>query len=479
MLFTLAWRNLRLHRTKNLLVGLMMAVGVVVLFVGNTLIETAVSGLETVFRRGYTADLMVSGPSDRPVTVFATDSLGGEDGSVPPLLGATELSSWIAALPGVEAVGGQLGTAADLGRDEQVYSQVPLMGIDREDEQRLFPDRVVFLEGTWPWSTDRAWVLLSESARDRLARESGRPVKVGDPVMVGAVGEAAGTVIRELVVRGVIRFRHSHPDLNLVSLAPADTVRDLLGFASLADGAPALTEDQQAFVDGFDPEALFAQAPEVAEGQVSVTPQAVHPVAVEPAWQFLLIRTSRGADLGALKQSITDHLAQTGVPGRVQGWVEGAGPVAIMALSVGWVFDGLVALVAVVMLLITMNALVISITERSAELGTMRALGAQKTFVLRLIGAETTLLVTAATAVGLMAGWVLLQGLRQIGVPAPNLFFEALFGGPVLIPVLSWAPVVNAVVAVAGLAALSVWYPARLALGIPPSTAMAAGREAS
>ena len=458
-----------------------MSLGVVVLFVGNVLIETAVSGLETVFRRSYTADLMVSGPSERPVTVFATDSLGGEDGSVPPLLGALALRDWIAAQPGVLAVGGQLGAAADVGWDEQIAGQVPLMGVDLATEAALFPDRVEFLAGDWPGQQEREWILLSEAARDLLERSRGTPVEVGQKVMVSAVGEVAGTVIRELTVRGIVRFRHRHPDLDLVSLASSDTLRDLLGFASLSDAPPVLSEQEKAFVQDFDPEALFQSSPLSSSESRPSTPSS--PLAtlgeVEPTWQFLLIRTAPRADVVALQKKVAEHMAEAGVKGRVQGWVEGAGPVAVMALSVGWVFDGLVALIAVVMLLITMNALVISITERTSELGTMRALGAQQAFVLRLISLETGLLTLGAALVGLVVGTGVVLVLQVVGVPAPNVFFAALFGGPVLIPVLSWPPAVIAVVVIAILGALSTWYPARLALGIPPSVAMATAREAS
>ena len=57
-------------------------------------------------------------------------------------------------------------------------------------------------------------------------------------------------------------------------------------------------------------------------------------------------------------------------------------------------------IIAFVSTLIIMNTLVISVTERLQEIGTMRAIGAQKMFVRKMILAETLILAVSSSLIG-------------------------------------------------------------------------------
>ncbi|HQH95374.1 MAG TPA: hypothetical protein PK905_08240, partial [Rectinema sp.] len=74
----LAWRNLGLHRKKSLIIGLIMGLGILILFVGNSLIDTTISGLRRMFVEGYTGDLMVTGPTEFSTTVLG-ETAGSEE----------------------------------------------------------------------------------------------------------------------------------------------------------------------------------------------------------------------------------------------------------------------------------------------------------------------------------------------------------------------------------------------------------------
>jgi len=74
----LAWGNLGLHRRKSLLIGTIMGMGILILFLGNSLIDTALSGLQRMFVQGYTGDLMITGPTEFPTTVLG-ETAGSEE----------------------------------------------------------------------------------------------------------------------------------------------------------------------------------------------------------------------------------------------------------------------------------------------------------------------------------------------------------------------------------------------------------------
>lgn len=119
-----------------------------------------------------------------------------------------------------------------------------------------------------------------------------------------------------------------------------------------------------------------------------------------------------------------------------------------------------------------MNTLVISVTERTSELGTMRAIGAQKGFVRKMIIAETLITSFIFGAAGIVFGALILWILNIIGIPATNMFLEVLFGGAVLHPVISVSSVIYSLGIVAGIGVLASLYPVAAALRIEPVKAI-------
>ncbi len=492
----IAFRNLFLHKAKTLMIGTIMCLGIAVLFVGNSLIDTAVNGLERIFVKGYTGDFMLTGPTVFPTTVFAETS-GGEE-VVPHIRESAALASFLSARPEVGGVLPMLSGRTAIGLGEQVLGGLPMFGVDIDSYRKFFPGNITLVSGSWPESGKGAWVMLPESALRKLGGAGSAPVGPGSRIILSAEGDQAGTVIREVTLCAVFRFNQNNRDLADMGLADADTMRDLLGFASLRDGPVVLTVAESAFVASFNPDSLFtdetpataaspaatsgagtgATASPAATGATPPTGAAAGPASAtvshqpEPAWQFLLVSMKKGQSASRTMAAVEKEAARLEVDTRVQGWVESAGTVARTAMTVRLVFDLLVSIVAVVVVIITMNALVVSIGERVAEIGTLRAIGARRAFVRSMVLQETAFLAIIAGLAGLAAGGLILLVLSRVGIHAPNLFFEALFGGPVLVPRVSAGAAVKAFLWISALSLLSAWYPTVVALRVKPVTAM-------
>ncbi|MCK4827007.1 FtsX-like permease family protein, partial [bacterium] len=153
-------------------------------------------------------------------------------------------------------------------------------------------------------------------------------------------------------------------------------------------------------------------------------------------------------------------------------WQTAAGMMGSLAYTVKTIFNLVILLIAVVAIIIIMNTLVISVTERTSELGTMRAIGAQKGFVRKMIIAETLITSCIFGAAGIVFGALILWILNIIGIPATNMFLEVLFGGAVLHPVISVSSVIYSLGIVAGIGVLASLYPVAAALRIEPVKAI-------
>lgn len=479
----MAFGNLFLHRAKSGLLGGIIALGIAVLFVGNSLIDTTVEGLRKMFVEGYTGNLMVTGPTRFPVTVLGETA--GDEEVIPHI---ADFQTYAEALETDTEFAGRvagylplLSGDVALGIGETVIGEGPAFGVNIADYRKFFSGNLTLLEGDWPEPGDSGWIVLSKDKADMLSAEAGSPVVPGSKIILSALGDVAGTVIREVTVRSVIRFNQSNGDLAQISLVDADTLRDLLGFASLRDGPLVLTESQKDFVEAFDPDSLFGEdvfgavSDNVAESHnviVSHNDTGTVVVDPEPAWQFILVKTVSDKDAGAVMAALEKRALTLDRGDRVQDWVEGAGSVARTARTVRLVFDLMVSVVAIIVIMITMNVLVVSIGERIPEIGTLRALGARKKFVRKLIFLETAFLAGISGAIGLAVGLAILLILGKSGIQAPNLFFEALFAGRTLVPRIGLGAAIRAFLWIFGMSVLSSIYPTALALKVKPVVAM-------
>jgi putative ABC transport system permease protein len=485
----IAYGNLFLHRSKTIILGVIMSIGIAVLFLGNSLIDTAVNGLHNLFVGGYTGDLMITGPTAFPTTIFG-ETAGGEN-VIPHIAKLDSYTAYLEKNKNVAATMPMLSGQVAIGLGESVIGRGSAFGVNIKSYRNFFSNNLTLVQGDWPSETDSGWLMISQQSLAILSRAAGRQIAPGDKVVLSAIGDSAGTVIREVTVKGIVKFNQSNQQLAGISLVDADTLRDLLGFASLRDGPIKLNAQDQQFVSNFNPDALFGgeaagqsavstslvETSSVATSTTAVSTPAASDAAptaasVPPAWQYLLIKLQPGANAKAVQKSLTSYVASLDQNDHVQDWIVGAGTVARTAVTIRLVFDLLVSIVAIVMIMITMNVLVISINERVPEIGTLRALGAKKRFIRQMILLETSFLAIFAGLIGLAAGFIILFILGRTGIKAPNLFFEGLFGGPKLVPQISAGAALKAFAWIFGMSIISSLYPIMLALRIKPVVAM-------
>lgn len=130
-------------------------------------------------------------------------------------------------------------------------------------------------------------------------------------------------------------------------------------------------------------------------------------------------------------------------------------------------------IIFIVALVIINNAVVMATLQRRREFGTLRAIGAQKGFVLGLVLMETVALGVAFGTVGSLLGSGIVLWLSKAGIPAGNEFLYFFFSGPRLFPTLSPGALIAAFFVVIIVTCVSALYPALMATRVSPVRAMA------
>lgn len=157
---------------------------------------------------------------------------------------------------------------------------------------------------------------------------------------------------------------------------------------------------------------------------------------------------------------------------KVIDWQAAAGMVGqfvVVLRVVLYVSIFMIFLVALVIILISM---VNAAFERTAEIGTMRAIGAQRGFVMMLFIVETMVLGLLAGGAGALLAVAAILVLGQVGIPAPSDVLVFLFGGPRLFPSVGVDDVGFGVIVILVVSVLSTLLPAIIAAFVPPVVAM-------
>jgi len=134
---------------------------------------------------------------------------------------------------------------------------------------------------------------------------------------------------------------------------------------------------------------------------------------------------------------------------------------------------GFVALLFVVAGIVIANTLAMSAMERVTEIGMMRAVGATRTFISRMMLSETAVLAAVFGGAGIVVGALLVFLTPFLGLSTGNDLLQMVYGGEVFRPLLRPQDLVACVLELALVVGLASLYPMKLAASITPLDAIA------
>ncbi len=170
-------------------------------------------------------------------------------------------------------------------------------------------------------------------------------------------------------------------------------------------------------------------------------------------------RIQAAVDAAGLRLKVVDWRAASGVIGQFVMVIRG-----VLLLAIGIIF--------IVALVIINNSMLMATLERVREIGTLRAIGAQRRFVMAMVMLETLVLGLLSGTVGAGLGAALVSWMGSVGIPAKNDILVFLFSGPRLHPAVGASNLLVALVVILVVSLISTWYPARIATRVQPVEAM-------
>lgn len=176
-----------------------------------------------------------------------------------------------------------------------------------------------------------------------------------------------------------------------------------------------------------------------------------------------------GRTLDGIRQAFKDK----GMPIQAVDWKQAAGLVGQLLTVIQAVIYTGIFIIFLVALAIINNTMMMSAMERTQEIGTLRAIGARRGFVVGLFLVETLVLGLVAGGAGALAGAAFIGILGQVGIPALADILVLVFAGPRLHPVFTSTDLLFGLGIVVAFAVISALQPTLLAARVSPVVAMA------
>lgn len=153
-------------------------------------------------------------------------------------------------------------------------------------------------------------------------------------------------------------------------------------------------------------------------------------------------------------------------------WQQASGILGqIITFFRGVLFLAVLFIFGIAMVIIN-NAMMMATMQRTQTIGTMRAIGAQRSLILTMVLTESVVLGVLFGGVGILLGSGVMAWLHERGIPAPNDVAYFFFSGPKLLPQLSSGNLVVALIIILLVTLISTLFPAMIATRVSPLRAM-------
>jgi putative ABC transport system permease protein len=479
------------------------------LFFSNSVFESSTRGLEKALVGSLTGHFALSAQGEEAYGLFGSEiPIVSSYESIPPMDDFVRIAEILDSRSDLEAFTPLVSTLAQANIGGYAINAA-LFGVQAESYFSVCPD-IEIITGD-PADLAAGGVFLNETMASNAKAALGRDLVRGEEIVFSLFVNNSFR-LRKGYFAGIHRYVAPSEALDRVILADPVMVRALanytLGYAArsgiqgedtaagggTASGGSAEGEGSEP-VDispnekNSDPSSLddlFGDVQDLASTEEEgITLEGVEAILADTslrdqlvmtdaaAWSFVLVRVREGAALDPIRWDVGRVLDSQGIEARVIDWYTAAGQNAMVLFALRAAFNvGVLFLLFGAVLVIT-NALVISVLERTGEIGSMRALGASRGFIRLLFILETMLLTLVSASLGILIGYALADYLAQGGIPIENPLLRGLFGGDRIKPLATMGLALRHLAGALIVSSLAWVYPVALALKVQPVAAMA------
>ncbi len=462
----LALRTLVRRKGRMILIGSLVAFGTFLIVFGSIFASSAKIASRASIIDNFTGDFIVYAAKAKDLpSPFAFNT------PLPRIKDSDAVQRALAALPEVEAWAPYaqnygLIQAEHKGKKVDLpfifYAVEParylsVFGQAREDKGGFFG------LGRGTVGVAQRGIMISGYQNQQYLKNFGFQLEAGQAITLLGITEGGVNTTRSSLV-GVFDPTHYTSVFNYINFMDAQTYSDLYDYSGVAALPDAFNAGLEA-ANG-DESAIFGLASDPGLGSLDLSTLKAESLS---GATMIAVRLK---DHGKVDKVMASLALDQDLGIKVARWDAASGFYAQIAAGLQAFIYVATALIFLVVALIFMNTIIINVTERTAEIGTMRAIGGDKSFIRGIFVVEALSLNVAAALVGMLAAVAALSAFAKGGVPLPDLVSQFLIGGGPLQLQVSALPFALALAVVVSVSILATIYPVSVATSVTPLSAM-------
>jgi len=306
-------------------------------------------------------------------------------------------------------------------------------------------------------------IVISRYQNEQYKKNYGVDLIVGEAVTLLGITEGGVNTLRSSLL-GIFEPIHYQSVFDYINFMDSTTYSGLYNFTGVTGLSDEFNDSLAAA--NFDEASLFDLGADEDFGKIDLGS-----LTAETLSGFTMVAV-RLADHDTSQQVIEEIMSIPDLGIKIATWDKASGFYAQISLALQAFIFLATGLIFLVVTLIFMNTLIINVVERTAEIGTMRALGADKSFVRGVFLTETLILNVSAAIGAMIVSSLVLLLVSGSGLPLPETISQFLIGGGPLAMTVDALPFLVALLVVVVVSVLATIYPVSVATAITPLKAM-------
>lgn len=478
--FRFAFRNV-VSRKSSVVIILFIAFSISVLCLSNAVFDGTDAGLERTFINSFTGDIVIRPKSNMSLSLFGDDTpVLGEFSVIPSLIPFQEVSDYVSSMEEIDAVLPQVSGYAAIKGSDHSRAWLNFFGVEAADYVPCMSGIRITDGGCY--GRGEPGLMLSRGAVETIKRSFGlaEDPAIGEKFQV-LTSNGATINVRLVTLTGIYEYGVENSTMNKIALVSPDVLRDLLDLSNITADEDIDPGSMDLINGGFDSiEDLFAEAEDTVG--VEAEEQDFGTSAPESGaeasrgkslvWSYLVIKLKNSSKAGSVIRRLNQVFKQKDWPVQAANWRSAAGGNVAMVFFLRLVMNVGIILILLTGFIVVANTLMISSLSRMTETGTLRAIGAKRSFVKLQFFWETALLTITAGILGCLLGSGLCFLVNSAGIELHNSLLVQLFGGNSLRCTLLASNISLCMGVAAALTLIGWYFPVRIAMQANPIVAM-------
>jgi len=477
MLFYLAWKNV-ISKKSSFVIILFIAFAIMMLVITNSVFDSTENGVQETFINSFTGDVVIRPKSNKPLSLFGDETpVTGKLSNNPTLFPYYDINDYLNENNSIDKVIPQLSGRVVMRVPSGVDRIVYVFGVDAEKYTNAMSS-IVIDDGNF-WTSGEKGSMISKKYADEFN------LKIGDKLDF-LVSAGLSSKIRSVPISAIYHYSVENSTMDKIVLANSETVRSLFDISELTDAESIkLSAEKESILDSSsDFDDMFSDFDDLSE---SVTAEKIefskeeienlkNSYSESSTWNFIICKLKDKNDSKNVIKKMNKYFKEKEWPVEAVDWRRSAGNTAFYLFILRFILNIGIIIILFAGFIVINNTLVVNVLDRIREIGTMRAIGANKRYISVECMAETFIMAIIAGIVGCILGIIGSHIVNVIQITFHNSFLIQLFGGSKLITKVNFLNIFSAFSLSLFIGLIAWIYPVLTALLVRPVQAMQGGR---